>query len=281
MKKSLNIQGRLLDLSKPVVMGILNVTPDSFFPASRAGGDVEALVRKAGTMVDDGAAILDIGGYSTRPGAKEVSVREEVARVVPAVRILKKQFPSLVLSVDTFRSEVAEAALGEGAAIINDVSGGDLDPLMFDLIVAAKVPYIIMHMRGTPSTMQRYTSYNSLVKEVTGELGAKVKRLTEAGVCDLIIDPGFGFSKTMDQNYSLLKALKEFRIFNIPLLAGVSRKSMIYKFFDTGPEGALNGTTALNMYSLLNGAGILRVHDVKEARETIDLFDKITNSEIY
>ncbi len=278
MKKSLNIQGRILDLSHPVVMGILNITPDSFFEGSRFMDNESLFLEKAAEMVRAGAGILDIGGYSTRPGAKEVSATEEKARVVPAVRLLKARFPDLLVSVDTFRADVAEACIKEGADIINDVSGGDLDERMFDVISENKVPYILMHMRGKPSEMQNHIQYNNFLTEVCRELQYKVSRLHKMGVSDLIIDPGFGFSKTLDQNYSLLKHLRLFEIFDLPVLAGLSRKSMIYRFFNSAPEESLNATTALNMFALTQGASILRVHDVAEARQTADLFVKLSNS---
>jgi dihydropteroate synthase len=278
MKKSLNIQGRILDLSHPVVMGILNITPDSFFERSRFIDNESLFLEKAAEMIRAGAGILDIGGYSTRPGAKEISSAEEKSRVVPAVRLLKSQFPDLVISIDTFRADVAEACIGEGADIINDVSGGDLDERMFDVISESKVPYILMHMRGKPSEMQNHIQYNNFLTEVCRELQYKVSRLHKKGISDLIIDPGFGFSKTLDQNYILLKHLSLFEIFDLPILAGLSRKSMIYKLFDIRPEESLNATTALNMFALTRGASILRVHDVAEARQTADLFVKLSNS---
>ncbi len=281
MKKSLNIQGRILDLSVPVVMGILNSTPDSFYGKSRITADSGSVRERAGQMLADGATILDVGGYSTRPGAAFVSEEEEAARVIPVIRMLRSDFPQAILSIDTFRSSVADAALSAGAHIVNDVSGGDLDPKMFDLIASSGAPYILMHMRGTPETMQHQVEYNHPVADVLTDLNKKINRLLDRGVSDIITDPGFGFAKTLDQNYVLLKHLDQFRILGLPVLVGVSRKSMIYKLTGANPEASMNATTALNMFALTKGAAILRVHDVPEAMENIMLFRKLSGGDFF
>ena len=270
---SIRIGDKLLDLSIPVVMGILNATPDSFFEGSReesTGGALE----KAKTMISEGAKIIDIGGYSTRPGADEISIEEEVNRVTPIIRSLRKQFPDLVISIDTFRSKVAEEAILAGANIINDVSGFEIDPAIIDVAAKYKTPYILMHMRGTPKTMQSLTEYDNLFKDISFYFSQKIEELKNAGVKDIILDPGFGFAKTIEQNYDLLDNLEAFQLFERPILAGLSRKSMIYKKLKITPEESLNGTIALNTIALQKGAKILRVHDVKEAMELIQLLKK-------
>ena len=259
----------------PQVMGILNVTPDSFYAGSRLSSQ-DAVLQKATTMLADGADILDIGGYSTRPGAAEVSVAEELERVVPAIEAIIKAFPGVLISVDTFRAAVAEEAVKAGASIINDVAGGSLDDAMFDTVAKLQVPYILMHMRGTPQTMNTLTDYNDVVLDVLDELQIKVATLTKLGVKDVVIDPGFGFAKTVDQNFELLNRLETFRILELPILAGLSRKSMTYKFLGIDQSDALAGTIALNTLALTKGADILRVHDVKEAKQTIQLYIKTT-----
>jgi dihydropteroate synthase len=271
-KKSINIQGKLLDLSNPLVMGILNVTPDSFFEQSRVAHE-ESLLQKAQSMLEAGAAILDIGGYSTRPGAADVSPEEELARVLPAIQLLRKNIPEVVISIDTFRAEVAKQAIEAGANIINDVSGGDIDVRMFQTVADLRCPYILTHMRGTPQTMSAYTDYpKGLTVEMLDYFAEKLTLLRKIGVKDVIIDPGFGFAKTLEQNYELLRELESFKILEEPLLIGISRKSMITKYLGIDAKDALNGTTVINTLVLTKGAIILRVHDVKEAIESVKLF---------
>ena len=278
-KKTLNIRGRLINLSSPVVMGIVNVTPDSFYAESRISTFLNSsLVDKVGEMLAAGAGMIDVGGYSTRPGAAAVSEAEEIDRVVPAVEMLIKNFPDCIISVDTFRSKVLHEAVLAGAAIANDVSGGDLDPDMFEVVAKLHVPYILMHMRGTPETMNALTDYTHLTADVIKDLQKKMAKLRELGVVDVIIDPGYGFAKTREQNFELLRNLSEFRVLNCPLLVGISRKRMIWETLNIQSDQALNGTTVLNTMSLLNGASILRVHDVKEAVEAVKLFNAYTTS---
>lgn len=270
MKKTLNIGGKLLDLTTPQVMGILNVTPDSFFSGSRVL-QVEDAYKKAERMLSEGASILDIGGHSTRPGADAVSDDEETKRVLPVVEMLRKRFPDAIVSIDTFRASVAKQAVEVGAHIINDIAGGNLDPLMFETVAALNVPYILMHSRGTPQTMKELNQYDDLVTDVLRELQKKIYVLRQLGVKDIVADIGFGFAKNANQNYVLLREMKVFEQLGVPILAGVSRKSMIWRKLDISPEQSLNGTTALNTVALLNGASILRVHDVKEAIEVVKL----------
>jgi len=268
---TLNVRGTLVDLRQPAVMGVLNVTPDSFYAGSRQAG-VEAVVRRAGEMLAQGATFLDIGGYSSRPGAEDVAVEVEMARVVPAVRAVREAFPDALISVDTFRAAVAEAAVGAGAGLVNDISGGSLDENMFRTVAALQIPYILMHLRGTPQTMHSYTQYKDLPGEVFAYFQQRVFALRQLGVKDIILDPGFGFAKTADQNYELLRHWDRFKPLGLPLLAGLSRKSMVYKKLQIPVEEALNGTTVLNTIALTKGAAILRVHDVKEAVEAVKLF---------
>jgi dihydropteroate synthase len=259
-------------------MGILNLTPDSFFAGSRQWQlEPEVLLEKAAKMLEEGAMFLDLGAYSTRPGAADLSVEEEIDRLLPAVENLRKQLPQALLSVDTFRSKVAEQALLAGAHLINDVSGGSLDGAMFATIAHYKVPYVLMHMRGTPQTMQQHTQYNQLVPEVITELLNKARDLHQLGVTDVILDPGFGFAKTIDQNFELLRQLDQLVQYGYPVLAGLSRKSMVYRTLKGTAETALNGTTVLNTIALSKGARILRVHDVQPAAEAIQLWKKIEN----
>ena len=258
------------------MMGILNVTPDSFYANSRLSS-TNAVVQKAATMLADGADLLDVGGYSTRPGAAQVSVQEETDRVIPAIEAILQHFPEAVISVDTFRADVAEAAVQAGAAIINDVGGGTLDAAMFETVARLQVPYILMHMRGTPETMSSLTDYDDVVLDVFDDLQHKVAALTRLGVKDIILDPGFGFAKTIDQNFELLNRLDTFRMLELPILAGLSRKSMTYKSLGIDQSEALAGTIALNTFALTKGADILRVHDVKEAKQTIQLYIKTTH----
>jgi dihydropteroate synthase len=269
--KTLNIQGRLIDLSTPRVMGILNVTPDSFYDGGRFMTETSVL-QQAEKMLDEGADFIDVGGYSSRPGAIDITAQEERERIVSAVSAILKRFPGVMISVDTFRSTVAEAAIASGAVMINDISGGNLDEKMFQTVARLKVPYIVMHMRGNPQNMNSMTEYNHLIKEMIDYFHQKIAILRALEVRDLLIDPGFGFSKTIDQNFTLLHHLEKFSILERPLLVGLSRKSMIWKTLAVKPEDALNGTTAINTMALLKGADILRVHDVLEARQVVKLF---------
>lgn len=265
----INVNGSLLDLSEPRVMGILNVTPDSFYAGSRTQTEAE-IARRVKQIVSEGAAIIDIGAYSSRPNADNVSAREEMERLRMGLKILFETEPDAVVSVDTFRADVARMCVEEyGVAIINDIAAGEMDADMFRTVAALNVPYIMMHMQGTPQTMQQHPRYDNLLKEVFLYFARKVQQLRDLGVKDIILDPGFGFGKTMEHNYELLSHLEEFRIFELPLLVGVSRKSMIYRLLGITPQEALNGTTVLDTICLLKGADILRVHDVKEAVETV------------
>ncbi len=270
-KKTIRYNGELVDLSKPMVMGILNVTPDSFFDGGRYLSVQDALSH-AYYIVGEGASIIDVGAYSTRPGATEISVEEELNRLLPVVTQLRKTFPSIIISIDTFRSEVAEKVIDKiGDCIINDVSGGLLDDKMFETVARLKVPYILMHMKGTPQNMQLNPTYENVAKEVIKSLSERVYKLHELGVSDVIVDPGFGFAKTLDHNYEIFSNLEAFRFFELPLLVGISRKSMIYKILKSTPEKSLNGTTVLNTLALQYGADILRVHDVKSAVEAVKI----------
>ena len=267
---TINLNGNLMDLSTPKIMGILNVTPDSFYDGGMFDSNKKILdhVEK---MLTDGVDIIDVGGYSSRPGAKEVKLKDEIKRVVPTIELIKKEFNETTISVDTFRSEVALQAVNSGASIINDISGGDLDPNMFNCVAELNVPYIIMHMQGNPKNMQNNPLYENVIVEIIENLSKKVFKATEAGVIDVIIDPGFGFGKTIEHNYKILSELSFFKELDCPILVGLSRKSMIYKLLEEKPENVLNGTTCLNTVSILNGANILRVHDVKEAKEVVKL----------
>ena len=267
---TINLNGNLMDLSTPKIMGILNVTPDSFYDGGMFDSNKKILdhVEK---MLTDGADIIDLGGYSSRPGAKEVKLKDEIKRVVPTIELIKKEFNETTISVDTFRSEVALQAVNSGASIINDISGGDLDPNMFNCVAELNVPYIIMHMQGNPKNMQNNPLYENVIVEIIENLSKKVFEATEAGVIDVIIDPGFGFGKTIEHNYKILSELSFFKELDCPILVGLSRKSMIYSLLEEKPENVLNGTTCLNTVSILNGANILRVHDVKEAKEVVKL----------
>ncbi len=274
----IKLKGNLLDLSVPVVMGIVNVTPDSFFAGSRKTTMTDILVSVEKNL-RDGARILDLGGYSSRPSAADVSVEEEISRLSFALDIILKKFPDVYISVDTFRAAVAKHVVKNyGVAIINDIGGGTLDKDMFDTIAGLNVAYVLMHMRGTPSTMSKLTQYVNLTAEVIRFLEKGLYKLHKLGVNDVIVDPGFGFAKTCGQNYTLLKEMSYLSILEAPVLAGISRKSMIYNLLKTDPQNALNGTTAVNMLALLGGASILRVHDVKEAMETIRIFEQYRNS---
>lgn len=274
----INVNGSLLDLSQPRVMGILNVTPDSFYAGSRTQTEAE-IVRRVKQIVSEGAAIIDIGAYSSRPNADNVSAREEMERLRMGLKILFEIQPDAVVSVDTFRADVARMCVEEyGVAIINDIAAGEMDANMFHTVAALNVPYIMMHMQGTPQSMQQHPHYDNLLKEVFLYFARKVQQLRDLGVKDIILDPGFGFGKTMEHNYELLSHLEEFRIFELPLLVGVSRKSMIYRLLDITPQEALNGTTVLDTICLLKGADILRVHDVKEAVETVRVVQAMRNN---
>lgn len=273
--QTINCRGQLIDISTPAVMGIINITPDSFFSGSRFNSEA-AILERVGQVVDEGGSMVDVGAYSSRPGAENVGADIELARLLPALKVIRDRYPNLIVSVDTFRAEVAERVVTEGFAdIINDISGGEMDGAMFDTVARLKVPYILMHMQGTPDTMQLNPTYRDVVADVSLWLSERVDKLRSMGVNDIIIDPGFGFGKTVEHNYSMLNRLDEFRLFQLPLLVGLSRKSMIYKVLDGDPEGSLNGTTALNTVALLKGANILRVHDVKEAVECVKLVSEL------
>lgn len=263
---------RLLDLSKAVVMGVLNMTPDSFYDGGRFNSSDEGL-RQTEKMLAEGASIIDVGGQSSRPKAKRLSEADEMARVIPVIRKIKQNFPEAIISIDTFQSVVAEAAIYAGAEMVNDISGGILYPEMFEIAGRLQTPYILMHMQGTPETMQENPVYENVVKEVMDFFQERINLLRKENVKDIIIDPGFGFGKTTEHNYRLLKNLHVFKIFGLPLMAGISRKSMINRVLEIKPEGALNGTSVLNLLALQQGAKILRVHDVKEAIEVIKLFE--------
>ena len=268
---TLNCNGRLLVIDKPVVMGIINATPDSFYSGSRSNGTDEIL-RRAELMLKQGASILDIGGQSTRPGSEKLTADEEAERVIAPVQALHKNFPEAIISIDTYYSGVAAEALDAGASIVNDISAGNMDKEMLPLIVDRQVPYVLMHMKGTPQTMQQQPGYENIISEVLDFFTDRIKQLRETGIRDIIIDPGFGFGKNSAQNFELLNALSVFSILDCPLLLGISRKSTIYKTLGITADEALNGTTVLHTIGLLKGASILRVHDVKEAMEAIALF---------
>ncbi|WP_454982572.1 dihydropteroate synthase [Capnocytophaga granulosa] len=269
----INCKGELICFDTPKVMGILNITPDSFYAQSRT--TPAEVLRKAEQMLEEGATFVDIGGYSSRPNAQEVSPQEELQRVVPVVEALVKHFPDIRISVDTFRAEVAQESLEAGACIINDISAGQIDPAIWEVVAHYQVPYIAMHMRGTPQTMQTYTEYDKLTKDILYYFSQVKDKARQLRINDLIIDPGFGFSKTLAQNYELMQQLALFKALECPILVGISRKSMIYKLLDTTPEAALNGTTVLNTFALLHGADILRVHDVKEAVECVKIVGEL------
>ncbi|MEZ4880820.1 MAG: dihydropteroate synthase [Flavobacteriaceae bacterium] len=272
--RTLNCQGKLIDLSKPKVMGIINITPDSFYDGGKTFSEKE-IMEQAERMLSEGATFLDVGGYSTRPGAEEVSEKDEIERVVGAIEAILKSFRQALISVDTFRSEVAKKAVEAGAAIVNDVSGGTLDAKMYKTVAKLKVPYILMHMRGTPKTMVKLTDYKNVTMEVLKDLAEKIALARAEGINDIVSDPGFGFAKTQQQSFQLLNNLELFQNLDVPILAGISRKSMIYKTLETSAEKALNGTTSLNTIALIKGASILRVHDVKEAVECVKLFENL------
>jgi dihydropteroate synthase len=274
-KRSLQLNGRLIMLDQPIVMGILNMTPDSFYDGGRYQRESDVL-RRAEEILYEGGTVIDIGAVSTRPGAQDVSMDEELNRLMPAVTAIRKHFPEAVLSVDSFRSDVITRVYNEtGGCIVNDISGGTLDDKMFITVAKLGIPYILMHMQGIPSTMHLNPSYGNVRKEILRDLSEKINTLKLLGVNDIIIDPGFGFGKNIHHNYELLNSLDSFRLFELPLLAGVSRKSMIWKLLDITPGESLNGTTVLNTLALMGGADILRVHDVREAVETIRLVSEL------
>lgn len=258
-------------------MGVLNITPDSFYDGGRYDSEA-AILTQAEKMMKDGATFIDVGGYSSRPGAEEVTSSEEIRRISTAVKLLVKSFPEAIISIDTFRTDVAHAAIHEGASMINDISGGTLDAGMFALVAKMQVPYVLMHMRGNPKTMTRLSDYENIVKDVTDYFHSRIYQLQNLGVRDIIVDPGFGFAKTIEQNFKLLDSLNYFKILNKLILVGISRKSVIWKTLSTTPDEALNGTTCLNTLALIKGANILRVHDVKEASEVCRLISSITAS---
>jgi dihydropteroate synthase len=272
---TINCKGQLIDLSTPKVMGILNVTPNSFFDGGKYKNESE-IRSQVEKMVNDGATFIDIGAYSSKPNADFVSEAEELQRIVPIVNLILEHFPETLISIDTFRSEVAKACIENGAAIINDISAGNLDDKMLETIAKYNVPYIMMHMRGTPQTMQSMTNYENIVKEMLFYFSEKVAKSRSLGINDLIVDPGFGFAKTIEQNYEVLQKLDLFSLLELPILVGFSRKSMIYKALNSNAENALNGTTVLNSIALTKGAKILRVHDVKEAMECVALYNLTT-----
>lgn len=273
---TINCKGTLINLSTPKVMGIVNVTPDSFFDGGKLT-DADAVVFQVEKMLQEGATFIDLGGYSSKPGAEFVSETEELNRVIPVVKLLVEKFPDILLSIDTFRSEVAKQAIENGAALINDISAGLLDENMLETVAKLQVPYIMMHMKGTPKTMQSLANYDDLLKEMNFYFSERIAKARRFGLNDIIIDPGFGFAKTLEQNYELLQNLELLQFHDLPILAGISRKSMIYKALETAPEAALNGTTFLHAFCLQKGANILRVHDVKEAVECVKLMRQLDN----
>lgn len=273
----MNLNGRLFSLKTPLVMGILNATPDSFYDGGRYNDD-GAVLKRAEKLLHDGADILDLGVVSTRPGSVEISENEEVEKVARLVRMIHGRFPEFPVSVDTWRASVAEAAVGEGASMINDISGGAFDAAMIPAVGRLQVPYCLMHTPAAPKVMQQHTDYKDILAEMLQFFGRQLERLHAACVHDIFIDPGFGFGKTLEQNYFLMNNLEVFHVFGLPLLVGISRKSMIYKLLGKTPEGALNGTTALNTVALMKGAAVLRVHDVAEAKEAVSVVQRIKNA---
>ena len=270
---SLNCKGKLLAIDKPLVMGIINITPDSFYKGSSQQTNASVLAQ-ATKMINEGAGIIDVGGQSTRPGSERISIKEELQRVLPAIEIILKNFPETIISVDTYQSKVAEECVNAGAAIINDISAGNMDSAMLSTVAKLQVPYICMHMKGTPEDMQQHPTYENVIMEVLDFFIQKVDECRRSGINDVIIDPGFGFGKTIAHNFTLLKELSAFKMLDKPIMAGLSRKSTIYKTLGVTAEEALNGTTVLNTLALQNGANILRVHDVKEAKEVIALWER-------
>nr|WP_315152301.1 dihydropteroate synthase [uncultured Flavobacterium sp.] len=271
---TINCKGQLIDLSTPKVMGILNITPNSFFDGGKYKNENE-LLERVQKMLNEGADFIDVGAYSSKPNAEFVSEEEEISRIIPVVNLVQKHFPEIILSIDTFRAGVAKICIENGAAIINDISAGELDDKMLETIAKYQIPYIMMHMKGTPQTMQTFTQYDDIIKEMLFYFSERIAAARALGINDLIVDPGFGFAKTLEQNYEVMKKMELFQMLELPLLVGISRKSMIYKALETNAESALNGTTFLNTIALTKGAKILRVHDVKEAVECVRLFNKL------
>ena len=271
---TINLKGKLMNFSVPKIMGILNITPDSFYDGGRYNSK-EKIQRQIEKMIISGADIVDVGGYSSRPGAKDISIEEELNRVIPVIEIIKKKFPKTIVSIDTFRSRVASEAIISGADIVNDISGGNLDSNMFETVSKHKVPYILMHMRGNPENMMSKTNYENVTKDVCKYFSQRINKAHSCGINDIIIDPGFGFSKTTQQNYELLNNLEFFKEFQRPIIIGISRKSMIYKTLNTTPDEALNGSSVLHTISLMKGANILRTHDVKEAVECVKIVSRL------
>lgn len=276
---TINCKGILIDLNSPIVMGVLNLTPDSFYDGGKFKNPT-SILKQVKKMLDEGASILDLGAYSSRPGAEHVSEDEELLRLLPIINLILKEFPDCILSIDTFRSKVANKSLQLGAAMINDISAGNLDDNIFEIVAHHQVPYIMMHMKGTPQNMKELTDYDDLIKDLINYFSERVAIAQATKINDIIIDPGFGFAKTTAQNFQLLAHFDLFQTFDLPLLAGLSRKSMIYKTLNLRPAQALNGTTALHMIALQNGANILRAHDVKEAKECIALFQELVANRI-
>ncbi|NNK12480.1 MAG: dihydropteroate synthase, partial [Flavobacteriaceae bacterium] len=262
------------DLTKPRVMGVLNLTPDSFYDGGRYKEE-KSILSQTEKMLQEGATFIDVGAYSSRPGAEDIPVKEELKRIVPVVKLLIQNFPEILISTDTFRSEVARQCLEEGAALVNDISAGELDPHMMETVAEARVPYIMMHMRGTPQNMKEKNTYKDLLEDIRFYFSERIAIARKLGIHDLVIDPGFGFAKNISQNFELLGKFALLKTFGVPVLAGLSRKSMIYKVLGVSPDEALNGTTALNMIALQGGANLLRVHDVKEAMECISLYNQL------
>ncbi|MCK6608361.1 MAG: dihydropteroate synthase [Flavobacterium sp.] len=271
---NINCNGNLIDLSTPKVMGILNVTPNSFYDGGKHK-EINSIIHQVDKMLSEGADFIDIGAYSSKPSAEFVSEEEEIKRLVPIVKSLVETFPNIILSVDTFRAQVAKASVENGVAMVNDIAAGLLDDKMLETVAELKVPYIMMHMRGNPQTMQSLTQYDDIVKEMIFYFSERIQKARSFGISDIVIDPGFGFAKTLEQNYEVLHKMELFEMLELPLLAGISRKSMIYKVLENSPQEALNGTSVLNTIALQKGAKILRVHDVKEAVECIKLVSKL------
>ena len=272
----INIKGNLLDLTKPRIMGILNLTPDSFYDGGLYNSEIK-IDNRVAKMIDEGVDIVDVGGYSSRPGAKDISIDEEIKRVVPTIKFLKK-IPDLVLSIDTFRSEVAKSCLDLGVDIVNDISAGCIDEKIFDIVSKYNCPYVMMHMMGNPQNMQNKPEYKNVIKELISFFAKRIYLAREKGIVDIIIDPGFGFGKTLDHNYTIMKKIENFKVLDLPMLVGISRKSFITKYLNIDKKDSLNSTTAINMYLLNKKINILRVHDVKEAKECIMLYEKIKSS---
>ncbi|MCL9770269.1 dihydropteroate synthase [Flavobacterium sp. HXWNR69] len=272
---NINCNGNLIDLSTPKVMGILNVTPNSFYDGGKHK-EINSIIHQVDKMLSEGADFVDIGAYSSKPSAEFVSEEEEIKRLVPIVKSLVETFPNIILSVDTFRANVAKASVENGVAMVNDIAAGLLDDKMLETVAQLKVPYIMMHMRGNPQTMQSLTDYNDIVKEMIFYFSERIQKARSFGISDIVIDPGFGFAKTLEQNYEVLHKMELFSILELPILVGVSRKSMIYKVLESSPQEALNGTSVLNTIALQKGAKILRVHDVKEAVECVKLVNKLS-----